>query len=238
MGETKNFDFRKWLPYLIFILLFICGGVWLYYMYNSIEGLEQQIKRQEESIKAEKLHIDSLNRIIEQEQLYITKLKDSVVVVQKTVIEEVEKIKCLPIDSNVNLLRNNLAKYGELYTESDTFPKEMSINDNSDTVVALSENNLIDVNCIVAKYEGSLQENELLGKIITEDSIIIDRKDSIILGKDFIISTQDSIFDANLTKLKKEAKKDKLKAGVIGGALGTSIGATIVGVLWAVFGNK
>ena len=134
-----------------------------------------------------------------------------------------EKIKYLPLDTNVKLLSDNLNKYGEFTTPEDTLPGLLAVNQ-KDTVVAISENNLKDINCIVARYELGVAKKDLLYKVIENDSIALSIKDSIILDKDAIISKQDSIFDINMKRLEKQIKRDK----VISGTLGATVGAAIV----------
>ena len=107
---------------------------------------------------------------------------------------------------------------------------------NNDTVVAISENNLKDINGLAAKYEWNLVENHILNEIIETDSTMLVQKDSIILDKDVIISKQDSIFNQNMKRLEKQIKKDKVIVGTVGALSGAAVVATVV--LGIILGGK
>ncbi len=220
--ENKNT-----LSYIIIgILMTLCLGlaIWLYTMNNNIDKLEQRIFEQESSISIEQAHIKDLMIELDTVRTRNNELLDSIKTIKtKVIIKEVEKIKYLPLDSNVKLLSDNLNKYGEFTTPEDTLPGLLAVN-KKDTVVAISENNLKDINSIVVKYELGVAENDLLYKVIENDSIALGIKDSIILDKDIIISKQDSIFDINMKRLERQIKKDK----VISGTLGATVGAAVV----------
>ena len=225
---------KKYLPYVIIGILFVLVlgfGIWGFLMYRSINSLESQISQKDDAIRKEQLHIDSLNNVISAEQSRVAHLQDSVKNIKtKVVVKEVERIKYLPIDSNVVILKDNIEKHGELTDTLDTLPTIISLNE--DTVVAISENNLKDINSVFVKYEWGLVENEILNDIIETDSTIIVQKDSIILSKDIIITKQDSIFDLNMKRMEQQIKKDKVIAGTIGGTIGAATVAIIVlGVL-------
>ena len=220
---------KKYLPYFLIFVILILSGLLFYYMKKSNDNLRKQIINTEEVLKEERLHIEALNKKVEDSQDNIKILRDSIKTVKnKVVVKEIERIKYLPVDSNVALLDSNIKKYGEFTDTLDTYPAILSINNSSDTVVALSENNLKDVNAIVVKYEGVIAENELLGQIIEEDSTIIELKDSIILDKNIMISKQDSIFNENMKALEKSIRKDKVIAGTVGGCVGAATVAIIV----------
>lgn len=221
---------KKYLPYVIIGILFVlCLGlsIWAYFMNRSINNLETQITGKENAIKTEQLHIEALNNEISKHKDRVAQLQDSVKNIKtKVVVKEVEKIKYLPIDENVEILRENLLTHGELTDSLDTLPAIFEVN--NDTVVMISENNLKDINGIVVKYEWGLVENQILTDALEEDSIIIEKKDSIILDKDIIISKQDSIFDLNMKRMEKEIRKDKVIAGTVGGVAGAAAVAVIV----------
>lgn len=220
--ENKNT-----LSYIIIgILMTLCLGlaIWLYTMNNNIARLEQCIFEQESSISAEQAHIKDLMIELDTMRSRNNELHDSIKTIKtKVIIKEVEKIKYLPLDNNVKLLSDNLNKHGEFTTPEDTLPGLLAVNQ-KDTIVAISENNLKDINCIVVRYELGVAENDLLHKVIENDSIALGIKDSIIMDKDVIISKQDSIFDLNMKRLEKQIKKDK----VISGTLGATVGAAVV----------
>jgi len=215
------------------IVILILSGLLFYYMRKDVNNLRRQVVSTEDLLLREKLHVEALTKEVEESQNNVKVLRDSIKTVKnKVVVKEVERIKYLPVDSNVAILKSNIQKYGEMTNALDTFPSILAINQNQDTVIALSENNLKDVNSIVVKYEGTMAENELLEQIITEDSTIIGLKDSIILDKNIMLSKQDSIFNENMKALEKSIKKDKVIAGTVGGCVGAAAVAVIVlGVL-------
>lgn len=236
--ETNDKN-KNILSYIVIgILITSCLGlaILVYRMNDNICKLEQRIFEQESCVALEQAHIKSLNSELERVKEHNSCLMDSIKTVEsKVIIKEIEKIKYLPIDSNVQLLSDNLEKHGEFTTPEDTLPSIMEIND-KDTIVAISENNLKDINCIVVKYESSLTENQLLEKVIYNDSVMLGLKDSVILDKDIIISKQDSIFDLNMKRLEKQIRKDKLISGTVGGAIGFAAASAII--LGVVLGGR
>lgn len=163
--------------------------------------------------------IDSLNEVIVIQEEIIQQLKDSIVVVEKVVIKEVEKIKELPITENVELLKDNLTYYGDLTEVTDPYPVLIEID--NDTVAVLSENNIIDANIITAKYEGELNKNKLLNEIVYNDSITISLKDNIIYNKDAIILNQEQSYNAMKNNLEIALKQEKREKTywIIGGVV-------------------
>ena len=226
-------NLKKYIPYFFMIVILILSGLLFYYMRKDVNNLRRQVVSTEDLLLREKLHVEALTKEVEESQNNVKVLRDSIKTVKnKVVVKEVERIKYLPVDSNVAILKSNIQKYGEMTNALDTFPSILAINQNQDTVIALSENNLKDVNSIVVKYEGTMAENELLEQIIVEDSTIIGLKDSIILDKNIMLSKQDSIFNENMKALEKSIKKDKVIAGTVGGCVGAAAVAVIVlGVL-------
>ena len=224
---------KKYIPYFFMIVILILSGLLFYYMRKDVNNLRRQVVSTEDLLLREKLHVEALTKEVEESQNNVKVLRDSIKTVKnKVVVKEVERIKYLPVDSNVAILKSNIQKYGEMTNALDTFPSILAINQNQDTVIALSENNLKDVNSIDVKYEGTMAENELLEQIIVEDSTIIGLKDSIILDKNIMLSKQDSIFNENMKALEKSIKKDKVIAGTVGGCVGAAAVAVIVlGVL-------
>ena len=217
-------------PYIIIgvlIVLTLGLGICLYFMNRSINNLEDQLSDKGDALRKELLHIDSLNRIILKEQEHVVLLRDSVNNIKtKVIVKEIDRIHKLPVDSNVVLLKENLQRHGELSDLQDTLPSIVSLN--NDTVVAISENNLKDINGLAAKYEWNLVENHILNEIIETDSTMLVQKDSIILDKDVIISKQDSIFNQNMKRLEKQIKKDKVIVGTVGALSGAAVVATVV----------
>lgn len=172
--------------------------------------------------------IDSLTVVINEQEELIQQLKDSVIIVEKVVIKEVEKIKELPITENIELLRDNLTYYGELTDIEDPYPSLVEID--NDTVAVLSENNLIDANIITAKYEGELYKNRLLNEIVYNDSITISLKDGIIYNKDIMLENQEKAYNSMKENLEVALKKEKREKTywIIGGAVITSALTTYI----------
>lgn len=155
--------------------------------------------------------IDSLNFIIKTNEELIESLKDSVREKIVYVEKRVEEIKELPIDENLELFRDNLLVYGENFEVSDTLPSLCQVSESEDTLVLMSEDNLIDVNTIVAKYEGTMAINDYYLSTIKSDSVIINSKSLIILEKDEALERQQEIFDNNMKELEKIIKKERRK---------------------------
>lgn len=223
------------LPYILVGILFVlCLGLGMlsYFRGRSIEDLKSQVQGKNEVILVEQLRIDALKKDIVAQETRVASLMDSIKNIKTTVVvKEVESIKYLPLDSSVTLLKENLEKHGELTSRDDTLPSLFTL-DQGDTIVAVSGDNVRDMNCIVSRYDWALVENQILGKIVTEDSLIISKKDSIILSKDIILSKQDSIFNENMKVFEKQIKKDKVIAGTVGGALGAAtVTAIVLGVI-------
>lgn len=155
--------------------------------------------------------IDSLNRVIQVNQEIIESLKDSVREKIIYVEKKVDEIKELPIDDNLNLLRDNLLVYGENFEVTDSLPSLCQINDIEDTLVLMSENNLTDINIIIAKYEGSLALTNYYLSTIEANEKIINLKDSIIIQKDHIIDRERENFESNMKDLEKIVEKERRK---------------------------
>ena len=145
------------------------------------------------------------------------------------VVKEIEKIKELPLTENVETLKENLVKHGELTTESDSLPTVVSSVDAADTLALLSENNVKDVNIIVAKYEGEVAANSKLEEAIEDSKVVMSQKDSIIDLKSSIILNQEIGYTAEIKGLQKSLKKEKVKKTVWISVLG-AVAATL-GVL-------
>lgn len=211
---------------ILMIASFILAG--LFFISYIIEKINNKppvvIVDNEKELKT----IDSLTVVINEQEEIIQQLKDSIIVVEKVVIKEVEKIKELPITENVELLRDNLTYYGELTDIEDPYPTLMEID--NDTVAILSENNLIDANIITAKYEGELYKNSLLNEIVYNDSITISLKDEIIYNKNIMLENQEKAYNSMKENLEVALKKEKREKTywIIGGAVITSALTTYI----------
>jgi hypothetical protein len=155
--------------------------------------------------------IDSLNAIIRVNEDIIESLKDSVHERIIYIEKRVEEIKELPIDENLNLFRDNLLVYGDNFNPLDSLPSLCQISDSQDTLVLMSEGNLIDVNTIVARYEGALSINDYYVETIKADSSIISLKNSIILEKDNQLIRERENFESNMKDLETIIKRERRK---------------------------
>ena len=155
--------------------------------------------------------IDSLNAIIRINEDIIESLKDSVHERIIYIEKRVEEIKELPIDENLNLFRDNLLVYGDNFNPLDSLPSLCQISDSQDTLVLMSEDNLIDVNTIVARYEGVLSINDYYIETIKADSSIISLKNSIILEKDNQLIKERENFESNMKDLETIIKRERRK---------------------------
>jgi hypothetical protein len=217
-------DLKKKALKVLMIVSFLLASIFItVFAVNRIKELLDKpvpvIVDNEKELRA----IDSLTNVINMQDELIQQLKDSVVVVEKIVIKEVEKIKELPITENVDLLKENLVQYGEMSTEDDPYPTLIEIDD--DTVAILSENNIIDANIIAAKYEGELNKNSILNEIVYNDSITISLKNEILYNKDAIINNQEEAYNTMKNNLEVALKKEKREKTywTIGGAVITSL---------------
>lgn len=221
---------KKALKVLMIASLILAGIFFIYYIVDKIVTKPPVIiVNNEKELKT----IDSLTEVIDMQDEIIQQLKDSIIVVEKVVIKEVEKIKELPITENVELLKDNLTYYGDLTEITDPYPALIKID--NDTVAVLSENNLIDANIITAKYEGELYKNRLLNEIVYNDSITISLKDEILYNKDAIILNQEHAYNTMKNNLEVALKKEKREKTywIIGGAVVTSV---LTGYI--IFGGK
>lgn len=151
--------------------------------------------------------IDSLLCVIGERDLDIEKLKDSI----RVEIVEVEKlkdsIKNLPITENVDLLKSNLLTFGT-HSGNDTLPQLLKIND--DTIVAISEGNMIDINFGFSSLKNQLFINRIQLQIINQDSLTIEDQRSIILRKDKLLEKQQIACKQNMEDLQRELRKEKI----------------------------
>jgi len=162
----------------------------------------------------EEAKIKELEAVIEQKDARIAELLDSAKHIKNVVIvKEIEKVKDLPLSDNVELLRDNLIKHGELTEETDTLPSTILL-DSPDTLALLSENNVKDVNIIVSKYEGEALINDKLTEALVEEQNIVSQKDSIIGLQSSIILNQEIGYSNQIHGLENNLKKEKTKKTV------------------------
>ena len=108
-------DLKKKILKVLMIASFVIAGI--IFITYTIDIIKDKINKPPVVIvdnEKELKTIDSLTEVIYEKDEIIHQLKDSIVIVEKVVIKEVEKIKELPITENIELLRDNLVYYGEL----------------------------------------------------------------------------------------------------------------------------
>lgn len=185
----------------------------------------------------EKAKIDSLETVIKAREERIVALLDSASKIKTVVVvKEINKVKDLPMTDNVELLRENLIKHGELTNETDSLPKTLAIKDTSDTLAVLSEDNVKDVNIIAAKYEGEVEVNERLTEALWEGENLVHQKDSIIGIQSDIIVKQEVNYSDRIQGLEKSLKSEKTQKTVFISILGTV--AAVLGVIALTSGGK
>jgi len=203
---------------LIIIALAIVVGLGLgYFIFRDTKPKEIIVEKVIENTQ----RIDSLNLIIKENENLIETLKDSVREKIIYVEKQIEEIKELPIDENLMVFRDNLLVYGENFNVTDTLPSLCQIEDVSDTLVLMSEENLIDVNTILVKYEGTLFINDCLYETVKADSSIISLKNSIIQEKDEALDRQRIVFEDNMREMNSIIARERRKQiyYTIGGVL-------------------
>lgn len=166
--------------------------------------------------------IDSCQVIIDGLEGQVAQLlEDAKNIKEVVVVKEVEKIQALPISDNVELLKENLIRHGELTQETDTLPA-MVMMPGKDTLVTISENNVKDVNTIAAKLRGEEEINYKLEEAIFDQDQIISEQETIILNKDSIIDNQNAIYAENVRRLNESLRIEKTKTLVGVSVLGTA----------------
>ena len=202
---------------LIVILSIIIGFGIGYFVFRNQKPAEIIV----EKVIEDTHKIDSLNLVIEENEATIETLKDSVREKIVYVEKKVNEIKELPIDQNLEVLRNNLLTYGENFELSDTLPALCQEGNSGDTLVIMSEENLVDINTVFVRYGGTLEINNYLEQTIKVDSNIIDLKNSIILEKEEALDRQRLAFENNIQQMNKQIAKERRKQiyFTVGGAL-------------------
>ena len=170
----------------------------------------------------EQAAIDSCNVIIVGLEGQVAQLREDAKNIKEVVIvKEIEKVQALPISENVELLKENLTRHGELTQETDTLPSMISL-PGKDTLVTMSENNVKDVNTIAAKLRGEEEINNKLEEAIFDQDQIISEQKEIILNKDSIIDNQSLIYAENVRRLNESLRIEKTKTIVGVSVLGTA----------------
>ena len=205
---------------LIVVLAAIIGLGIGYFLFRNTKPTEIIIEK--EKIVEDTQKIDSLNLVIKENEELIDNLKDSVREKIIYIEKKIDEIKELPIDKNLEVFRDNLLVYGESFEPTDTLPALCQIlNSTEDTLVLLSEENLIDVNTIIVKYEGTTAINDFLNETVKADSSIISLKNSIIQEKSDALEKQKLAFEDNMKEMNNIIKRERNKQiyFTVGGAL-------------------
>ena len=167
--------------------------------------------------------IDSLITVIKEKDVEIENLKTNVKIIKEIQYVKSEKIKSLPIDSGVSLLRQNLLTYGTLTKESDTLPSLVQVN--KDTLVEIGNKNLKDINVAFSDLGFERKISKTYAEIIEADNVIRLAQDTIIQNKSLIIDKQNVSISSLESALKSEKKKKKRNTFILGAA------AVILGAL-------
>ena len=166
--------------------------------------------------------IDSLEVVIEDQKDRIADLLESAKYIKEVVVvKEVEKIKELPVSENVELLKENLIRHGELTQETDTLPSMIALSDR-DTLVTISEDNVKDVNMIAAKLRGEEEINYKLEEAIFDQDQIISEQQEIIDNKSSIIVNQEAAYSESIQRLNKSLQVERTKTIITASVLGTA----------------
>lgn len=223
---------KMFLLALILSFLFLAAGFCLgHLMSNKEDNTNTVINVDKELRIIDSLQNknDSLNTVISNYMKLNEELKDSIDVRIVYIEKQVEVIKNMSVNENTELLRENLLAFGDLTTETDSFPCIISSDLTEDSIVALSENNIKDVNCIISRYDNEMEINKYLYNTIRNDSAVISLKDDIILNKDQVIERERLICEQNMKYLNEQLAKERRNRNI---AIGGGIAATIsVGVL-------
>ena len=183
--------------------------------YFIFGNLKPKVITKTEIVK-EAAAIDSLNAVIKERDSEIAKLQNNVKVIKEIREVKVKEIQELPLDSNVSLLRENLAEYDGLSQEGDTLPR--IIDAGNVPTVELSKDNVTDINCVFVDLKTEQQLNETYQGIIKEDSIIRSAQEEIIVNNESIIEKKDmsiSSLESALKAEKKKRKRDTIIAGSV-----------------------
>lgn len=89
-----------------------------------------------------------------------------------------------------------------------------------DTLITITPRNLKTINSIIVDLENTKELSKVQGVLIKEDSVVMARKDSIILYQQKIQTMKDNYYVSSITglqeSLEKEKKKKKTWLGVLG----------------------
>lgn len=196
---------------IIAILILLMEFIYIGYKYFP-KSEPTVIERVDTVFEHEK--VDSLKCVISEKDSIIMRMKDSVRVIREIQYVERERIKTLPIDSGISLLKENLLTYGAETKDVDSVPKFVMIN--KDTVIILGEDNLKDINIAFSDLGFEREVNEKYVKWVRTDSIIRVAQDSIIYYKTVVIDKQNTTISSLEIALKKEKRKKNKNTAILG----------------------
>ena len=202
---------------VIISLLLLVLGLLLGWWFGRGSGGKEIIEKIDTVV--EHSRIDSLVEVIKEKEVVIDSLRENVRVIREIQIKKESEIRALPLDSSVNLMRENLE-----VSPSDTLPRMICTLDR-DTTVEISEENVRDINVTYENLRVEKEVNENLTGIIGEDSVIISSLNGIVTEKNSIISKQNYYLGDLEKSLKKEKRRKKVQTIVAGGL------AVVFGVL-------
>lgn len=119
--KTEAIKFLKgnqlWV-FVVSLLIILIVGVFLGWVVkpapDTSKILEERLKL-EKLVWQKELEITSLKTSIQRRESIILSLKDSVVVIEKIRIKEVDKVRKLPIDSGAQYLKDKLNAFEKLF---------------------------------------------------------------------------------------------------------------------------
>lgn len=98
-----------------------------------------------------------------------------------------------------------------------------------DTLIAISPTDLRTINCIIIDFENTKDQLDLYKRIVKEDSLLINNKDSILVVQSQIMTKKENYYINTAMSLqndlKKEKKKRKIWTGILSGV------AAVLGIL-------
>lgn len=109
---------KKFWKITIYIVILGLALTWLF-LFNE-EGSSSLVDPVQEENKKDKETIDSLQKVIIENQGIIDSLKGNIIVIDSVREVKINEIKNLPITENIILLRKNLEKYEKIYFGNDS----------------------------------------------------------------------------------------------------------------------
>lgn len=109
---------KKFWKITVYIVILGLALTWLF-LFNE-EGSSSLVDPVQEENKKDKEMIDSLQKVIIENQGIIDSLKGNIIIIDSIREVKINEIKNLPITENIILLRKNLEKYEKIYFGDDS----------------------------------------------------------------------------------------------------------------------